>query len=205
MRMRRVPVAIIAVIISGVGLTACGGSGSTSPTAASGSASGGSVAAESTASGSASAPAPPTSAPATSAAATTPAAAHSALASPPPPAKATSSATQGSSGSGSFTVPDVSSDNIVSGYGSYVKTGERVKVSVCAKQTGSAFSVGAVAYAYNSSGASKDIGAVDLAGKGDLQCVSTTILFYTAHLKVHAFIGGTNGTIAETGPTLTIY
>jgi hypothetical protein len=204
MRMRRVPVAIIAVIIAGAGLTACGGSGSKSPTA-SGSTSGGSVAAESTAS--ASAPAPPTSAPATSAAATTPAATHSAsaLASPPLSVHATSSATQGSSGSGSFTVPDVSGDNIVSAYGSYAKTGARVKVTVCAKQTGSAFSVGAVAYAYNSSGATKNIGAVDLAGKGDLQCVSTTILFYTAHLKVHAFVGGTNGTIAKTGPTLTLY
>jgi hypothetical protein len=119
--------------------------------------------------------------------------------------KATASATEGSSGSGSFTVPDISSDNIVSAYGSYAKTGERLKVTVCAKQTGSAFSVGAVAYAYNTSGATKNIGAVDLAGKGDLECVSTTILFYTAHLKVHAFIGGTNGTIAETGPTLTIF
>ncbi|MDQ2811270.1 MAG: hypothetical protein M3Z75_05150 [Actinomycetota bacterium] len=80
-----------------------------------------------------------------------------------------------------------------------------MKVTVCAKQTGSAFSVGAVADAYNSSGGVKNIGAVDLAGKGDLQCVSTTILFYTAHLKVHAFIGGTNGTIAKTGATLTLY
>ncbi len=97
-------------------------------------------------------------------------------------------------------MPDVSSDNIVSAYGSYAKTGARVKVTVCAKQTGSAFSVGAVAYAYNSSGATKNIGAVDLAGKGDLQCVSTTILFYTAHLKVHAFIGGTNGHNAEPAP-----
>jgi hypothetical protein len=203
MRMRRVPVAIIAIIIAGVGLTACGGSGST-PTAASGSASAGSASADSTASGSAPAPAPSTTAP-TSAAATTPAAKQSALASPPPPAKATASATEGSSGSGSFTIPAVSSDNIVSAYGSYDKTGARVKVTVCAKQTGSGFSVGAVAYAYNSSGDSKNIGAVDLNGKGDLECGSTTFLFYTAHLKVHAFIGGTNGTIAATGPTLTVY
>jgi hypothetical protein len=102
-------------------------------------------------------------------------------------------------------VPDVSGDNIVSAYGSYAKTGARVKVTVCAKQTGSAFSVGAVAYAYDSSGASKNIGAVDLAGKGDLECVSTTFILYTAHLKVHAFIGGTNGVIAKTGPILTVY
>jgi hypothetical protein len=106
----------------------------------------------------------------------------------------------------SFTVPSISGDNIVSASGSYQKIGTaRVKVSVCAKQTGSAFSVGAVAYAYNSSGADKNIGAVDLTGKGDDECVSITFLFYTAHLKVHAFIGGSGGTIVKTGPTLTLY
>jgi hypothetical protein len=106
----------------------------------------------------------------------------------------------------SFTVPAISGDNIVSASGSYEKIGTaRVKVSVCAKQTGTAFSVGAVAYAYNSSGAYKNIGAVDLTGKGDDECVSITFLFYTAHLKVHAFIGGSGGTITKTGPVLTLY
>jgi hypothetical protein len=106
----------------------------------------------------------------------------------------------------SFTVPSIPGDNIVSASGSYEKIGTaRVKVSVCAKQTGTAFSVGAVAYAYNSSGAYKNIGAVDLTGKGDDECVSITFLFYTAHLKVHAFIGGSGGTIIKTGPVLTLY
>lgn len=83
--------------------------------------------------------------------------------------------------------------------------GARVKVTVCAKQTGKAFSVGAVAYAYDAGGASKNIGAVVLNGVGDVECGSITFLLYTAHLKVHAFIGGNNGTIVKTGPVLTLY
>lgn len=101
-------------------------------------------------------------------------------------------------------MPSISGDNVVSAYGSYTKSGVRVKVTVCAKQTGKAFSVGAVADAYNSSGASKNVGAVILTGPGNSSCASTTFLFYTAHLTVHAFIG-TNGTISKTGPTLTLY
>jgi len=76
---------------------------------------------------------------------------------------------------------------------------------MCAKQTGAAFSVGAIALAYNASGASKNIGAVILTGPGNSSCVSTTFILYTAHLKVHAFIGGSGGTIVKTGPVLTIY
>jgi hypothetical protein len=106
----------------------------------------------------------------------------------------------------SFTVPAISGDNVVSAYGSYTKIGTaRVKVSVCAKQTGTAFAVGAVAYAYSSSGASKNIGAVVLTGSGTSSCVSMTFLSYTAHLKVHSFIGGAHGAISKTGPTLTLY
>jgi hypothetical protein len=101
-------------------------------------------------------------------------------------------------------VPAIPGDNVVSAYGSYAKSGARVKVTVCAKQTGKAFSVGAVADAYNSSGASKNIGAVILTGPGNSSCASITFLFYTAHLKVHAFIGD-HGVISKTGPTLTLY
>ena len=103
-------------------------------------------------------------------------------------------------------MPAISGDNVVSAYGSYTKIGTaRVKVSVCAKQTGTAFAVGAVAWAYNSSGASKNIGAVVLTGPGTSSCVSITFLLYTAHLKVHAFIGGNHGAISKTGPILTLY
>jgi hypothetical protein len=103
-------------------------------------------------------------------------------------------------------VPVIPGDNIVCGYGSYTKIGTaQVKVVICAKQTADAFSVGTQALAYNSSGASKDIGAVILTGPGEPTCVSETFLFYTAHLKVHAFIGGNKGSITKTGPVLTLY
>ena len=175
MRMRRIPVVIIAAVgIGGVGLTACGGTGST---AASAPASGGSAAASATAT---------TSSPA----------------SPPPRPTSTKSA----GGTVSFTFPAIPGDNVVSASGSYTKIGtSRVKVSVCAKQTGAAFAVGAVAYAYNSSGASKNVGAVVLTGPGTSSCVSMTFLSYTAHLNIHSFIGGSNGKVSKTGPTLTLY
>jgi hypothetical protein len=148
-----------------------------------------------------------TSAPATHKAATTSPATATTPAAPKASAPPASTPPTGSSGGTvSFTVPAISGDNIVSASGSYEKIGTaRVKVSVCAKQTGAAFSVGAVAYAYDSSGAAKNIGAVVLTGNGTTQCVSITFLFYTAHLKVHAFIGGSGGTIIKTGPTLNLY
>jgi hypothetical protein len=82
--------------------------------------------------------------------------------------------------------------------------GARVKVNICAKQTGGTQQVGAVAYAYNTSGASKNVGAVVLTGPGTSTCSTITFLFYTAHLKVHSFIGS-QGKIVKTGPVLTLY
>jgi hypothetical protein len=103
-------------------------------------------------------------------------------------------------------VPAIPGDNVVTAYGSYTKIGTaRVKVTMCAKQTGAAFSVGAIALVYSASGASQNIGATILTGPGDTTCVSRTFFLYTAHLKVHAFIGGSNGTIVKTGPVLTLY
>ncbi len=103
-------------------------------------------------------------------------------------------------------MPSVPGDNVVTAYGSYAKIGTaRVKVTMCAKQTGTAFSVGAIALVYDASGASRNIGATILTGPGDTTCVSNTFILYTAHLKVHAFIGGSNGTIIKTGPVLTLY
>jgi hypothetical protein len=111
-----------------------------------------------------------------------------------------------SSGTHTFTVPSIPGDNVVSASGSYEKIGTaRVKVTMCAKQTGAAFSVGAVALVYSASGSSQNIGATILTGPGNSSCVSNTFILYTAHLKVHAFIGGSNGTIIKTGPILTIY
>jgi hypothetical protein len=65
-------------------------------------------------------------------------------------------------------VPSIPGDNVVSAYGSYAKIGSaRVKVTMCAKQTGTAFSVGAIALVYDASGASKNIGATILTGPGN--------------------------------------
>ena len=103
-------------------------------------------------------------------------------------------------------MPAISGDNVVTAWGSYTKIGTaRVKVTMCAKQTGAAFSVGAVALVYDASGASQNIGATILTGPGNTSCVTNTFILYTAHLKVHAFIGGSQGTIVKTGPVLSIY
>ena len=219
--MCRVPAVIIAAVIGGAGLTACAASGSNSSAAAPAAASGGSAAALSAAPGSS-----PTSTltdgPGSAATpATSPTHMHSAAAKPSVTAmasvrptssahattspRATSSTTNTSSGTHYFTVPAIPGDNVVTASGSYTKIGTaRVKVTMCAKQTGTAFSVGALALVYNASGADKNIGAVVLTGPGNTSCVETTFILYTAHLKVHAFIGD-HGNIVKTGPVLTIY
>jgi hypothetical protein len=213
--MCRVPAVIIAAVICGAGLTACGASGS-APSAAESAATSGSSAASAGPSGgspTSALTATPTSSPTPS---DSPTHVHSAAAKPSVTAtasthpksspRATSSSTSTSSGTHSFTVPAIPGDNVVSAYGSYEKIGTaRVKVTMCAKQTGSAFSVGAIALVYSASGASKNIGATILTGPGNSSCVSNTFILYTAHLKVHAFIGGSQGTIVKTGPVLTIY
>jgi len=216
MRVCRVPAVIIAAVIGGAGLTACAAGGSNPSAVASAAASGGSAAAlAATPSSSpasaltttpASSPAPSSSPARTHSAAATPSVTATAPARPTSSPHATSSPPNASSGTHDFTVPAIPGDNIVTADGSYTKIGTaRVKVTMCAKQTGTAFSVGAVAVVYNASGASKNIGAVILTGPGNSSCVSTTFILYTAHLKVHAFIGGSNGTIVKTGPVQTIY
>jgi hypothetical protein len=212
MKLCRVPAVIITVAIAGAGLAACGGS-SSSPSAAA------SAVAAPTGSSAALADPPEdsptsalTSAPASSPTpSASPTIAHSAAVKPSvtATAHATTSAhatSSSSSGTHDFTVPSISGDNVVSAYGSYEKIGTaRVKVTMCAKQTGKAFSVGAIALVYSASGSSQNIGATILTGPGNSSCVSNTFILYTAHLKVHAFIGGSSGTIIKTGPVLTIY
>ena len=211
--MCRVPAVIIAAVIGGAGLTACAASGSNPSAVASAalSATTGSspTSALTDAPGSAAAPA------------TSPTHTHSAAAKPSVTAmasvrpkssprattspRATSSPTNTSSGTHNFTVPAIPGDNVVTAWGSYTKMGTaRVKVTMCAKQTGTAFSVGAIALVYNASGASKNVGAVVLTGPGNTSCVAITFILYTAHLKVHTFIGD-HGTIVKTGPVRTIY
>ena len=208
MRMCRVPAVIVAAVICGAGLSACGASGANP--AASGSAA---LASTPGASPTSALTGTPTSSPTPTASPTqvrSAAAKRSvtatASARPKSSPRATSSPTNTSSGTHSFTVPSIPGDNVVSAYGSYAKIGTaRVKVTMCAKQTGTAFSVGAIALVYSASGSSQNIGATILTGPGNTTCVSNTFILYTAHLKVHAFIGGSNGTIVKTGPVLTIY
>jgi hypothetical protein len=208
MRMCRVSAVIIAAVICGAGLTACGTSGSNPSAVTSAPAANGSpTAAVSTPGGSPTSAL--TSAPASSA---TPTHSHSAAADPtsasahPKSSPHTSSPASTSSGTHNFSVPAIAGENVVTGSGSYTKIGTaRVKVTMCAKQTGSAFSVGAEALAYSASGASQNIGATILTGPGNTTCVSTIFVLYTAHLKVHDFIGGSGGTIVKTGPVLTLY
>ena len=207
--MCRVPAVIVAAVICGAGLSACGASGSNPSAAASATALAGTPGASPTSALTGTPTSSPTPAdsptPVRSAAAkrsvTATASAH-----PKSSPRATSSPTNTSSGTHSFTVPSIPGDNVVSAYGSYAKIGTaRVKVTMCAKQTGTAFSVGAIALVYSASGSSQNIGATILTGPGNSTCVSNTFILYTAHLKVHAFIGGSNGTIVKTGPVLTLY
>jgi hypothetical protein len=204
MRMWRLPAVIIAAVIGGAGLTACGGSPA-NPAIAASSAATSAAATEAATPSLTPGPSPtPVASPTKlhSAAAEPSATPTHATTSPSP----THSATSAASGTGNFTVPAIPGDNVVSAYGSYTKIGTaRVKVTMCAKQTGTAFSVGAIALVYDASGASKNIGATILTGPGNSTCVNTTFILYTAHLKVHAFIGGSNGTIVKTGPVLTLY
>ena len=212
--MCRVPAVIIAAVIGVAGLTACAASGSNPSAVASAAASSatpGSSPTSALTDTPGSAPTP----------ATSPTHRHSAAAKPSVTAMAsvrpkssphattsphaTSSPTNTSSGTHNFTVPAISGDNVITAWGSYTKIGTaRVKVTMCAKQTGTASAVGALALVYNASGASKNVGAVVLTGPGDTICVAMTFIFYTAHLKVHAFIGD-HGKIVKTGPVRTIY
>jgi hypothetical protein len=213
MRMCRVSAVIVAAVIGGVGLTACGTSGSNPAAATSAPAANGSPTASASTPGGSPTSAM-TSAPASSA---TPTHSHSAAAdptsasahpksSPHTSSPHTSSPASTSSGTHNFSVPAIAGEDVVTGYGSYTKLGTaRVKVTMCAKQTGSAFSVGSEALAYSASGASQNIGATILTGPGNTTCVSTIFVLYTAHLKVHDFIGGSGGTIVKTGPVLTLY
>ncbi len=214
--MCRVPAVIIAAVICGAGLSACAASEPDPPAVAPAAAASGSAAGLAATPGVSptsaltgtpgSSPTPATSPAHMRSAAAEPSVTATASARPKSSPHATSSPANTSSGTHNFTVPGIPGDNVVTAWGSYTKIGTaRVKVTMCAKQTGTAFSVGAIALVYDASGASQNIGATILTGPGNTSCVGTTFILYTAHLKVHAFIGGDNGTIVKTGPVLTIY
>jgi hypothetical protein len=120
------------------------------------------------------------------------------------PASASTSAAHSSTHN--FTVPTIKKHNLVTAWGSYTKiNSERVRVRICARQTGSAFAVGAEAVAYKSNGSNRNIAAVIIQGhKGSTACGVVTFLFYSAHLKVHTFIGK-GGHIIYTSSVKKIY
>jgi hypothetical protein len=105
-----------------------------------------------------------------------------------------------------FTVPGIKNHNVVTAWGWYKKLSPaRVEVHLCARQTGRAFAVGALALAYKTNGANKNLGAVVIQQKiGTVSCGTKFFVFYTAHLKVHVFIGS-GGRIIATGPVKKIY
>ena len=72
----------------------------------------------------------------------------------------------------------------ISAWGTYKKTSKGIYVTVCAKDTGSAFAAGAVVVATNSSGSrSGNLGAVAM-GHGTTTCRFGTIP-YSSHLKTY--------------------
>jgi D-serine deaminase-like pyridoxal phosphate-dependent protein len=83
----------------------------------------------------------------------------------------------------------------ISAWGNYKKTSKGIYVNVCAKDTGSAFAVGAVVVATNSSGTrSSNLGAVAM-GHNHTQCRFGTIR-YSSHLKTYVIGYTSHGTIA---------
>jgi hypothetical protein len=107
--------------------------------------------------------------------------------------------------SGSFTVPSASS--AVTGSGSYqVLSAHKVKVMICAKETGSAAAVGATAIVYNASRSRHaTVSAVVTPATPGLQACGTKDLGYTAHLKVYSFIGGSSGKVLKKSKRQSVY
>jgi homoaconitase/3-isopropylmalate dehydratase large subunit len=83
----------------------------------------------------------------------------------------------------------------ISAWGTYKLTSKGIYVTACAKDTGSAFAVGAVAVATNSSGSRQgNLGAVAM-GHGTTQCRFGTIR-YSSHLKTYLIGYTSHGTVA---------
>ena len=83
----------------------------------------------------------------------------------------------------------------ISAWGNYKKTSKGIYVNACVKDTGSAFAVGAVVVATNSSGSrSGNLGAVAM-GHGTKQCRFGTIPF-SSHLKTYVIGWNSHGFVA---------
>jgi len=90
-------------------------------------------------------------------------------------------------------------------WGSYTRSGSKVRVSVCAGVADHGiFAVGAVTLDSNANySKSAKFGAVAI-GYHQASCVTETVR-YTSHLRVYTFIGGSNGRIAAQSKTKSIY
>jgi hypothetical protein len=83
----------------------------------------------------------------------------------------------------------------ISASGNYKKTSKGIYVNVCAKDTGSAFAVGAVVVATNSSGShSSNLGAVAM-GHNSSICRFGTIP-YSSHLKTYLISYNSHGQVS---------
>jgi hypothetical protein len=83
----------------------------------------------------------------------------------------------------------------ISASGNYKKTSKGIYVNVCAKDTGSAFAVGVVVVATNSSGSrSGNLGAVAM-GHNTKQCRFGTIP-YSSHLKTYLITYNSHGYVS---------
>ena len=83
----------------------------------------------------------------------------------------------------------------ISAWGNYKKTSKGIYVNVCAKDTGSAFAVGAVVVATNSSGSrSGNLGAVAM-GHGTTTCRFGTIP-YSSHLETYLISYNSHGFVS---------
>jgi hypothetical protein len=93
----------------------------------------------------------------------------------------------------------------VAAWGSYTKTGTKIRVSVCAGVTAHGiFADGAVVMDSNANYSKQTkFGAVAI-GYHQASCVSQN-LRYTSHLRIYTFVGGSNGKIAVESKTKTVY
>jgi hypothetical protein len=93
----------------------------------------------------------------------------------------------------------------VDAWGSYTKSGAKIRVSVCAGVADHGiYAVGAVALSSNANNSkSQKFGAVAI-GYHAASCV-TENLKYTNHLRIYTFIGGSNGKIAKQSKTKSVY
>jgi len=93
----------------------------------------------------------------------------------------------------------------VDAWGSYTKTGTKVRVSVCAGVASHGiFAVGAVTLASNANySKTSKFGAVAI-GYHQASCVTENVR-YTNHLRVYTFIGGSNGRIVAQTKNKSIY